>query len=347
MYIFLNSLAMILAILSIHVPYWNTFLPWLGTWPSYYDRPLRFIMSFLSLMCGVIACWLWFSVDGVIMLVVIIVLNSLTILLQFPRVFVVLHNPEHRMPAGTHLSPEAMIFGYVNNDLAVAWPIDDMLVPRHLIHDQVGKQAVVVSYCAACRSALLFSSILNGQALHFEVAGVWRRNLLMRDSETRTLWQQATGEAIHGKLKGQQLKILPGKMMTWQAWQQQYPQTTLAVAPINTKKPFLPITFLTFLLQRIPQLYYAPGFTNLKHNAIKPHDTVVGIIIHQQSKAYSLKQLKKSLTITDTFADHIIKLHYDPKSDSVTAYDNGKEIPVDRQWWLGWKEFHPDTSVYS
>jgi hypothetical protein len=37
--------------------------------------------------------------------------------------------------------------------------------------------------------------------------GVGNGNALMRDEETRSVWQQSTGEAIFGPLKGQQLKL--------------------------------------------------------------------------------------------------------------------------------------------
>ena len=41
--------------------------------------------------------------------------------------------------------------------------------------------------------------------LHFYLAGINNQNFLMRDKETGTWWQQITGKAIYGPLKGASL----------------------------------------------------------------------------------------------------------------------------------------------
>jgi len=37
-----------------------------------------------------------------------------------------------------------------------------------------------------------------------------------------------------------------------------------------------------------------------------------------------------------------------PATGSVHAHslEIGEEIPVQRHWWFGWKEFHPDTEIW-
>ena len=43
--------------------------------------------------------------------------------------------------------------------------------------------------------------------------------MIFRDRETGTLWQQATGEAVAGPLKGATLQLLSGEILTWAGWE--------------------------------------------------------------------------------------------------------------------------------
>ena len=45
-----------------------------------------------------------------------------------------------------------------------------------------------------------------GRELHFRLAGINNQNFLMRDDETGTWWQQVSGKALSGPLKGQVLE---------------------------------------------------------------------------------------------------------------------------------------------
>ena len=49
---------------------------------------------------------------------------------------------------------------------------------------------------------------MNGRVLHFYLAGINNQNFLMRDKETGTWWQQITGKAIYGPLKGASLDLV-------------------------------------------------------------------------------------------------------------------------------------------
>jgi len=49
----------------------------------------------------------------------------------------------------------------------------------------------------------------------------------MIDSPTGSLWSHLLGEAMQGELKGKQLEAIPSDMITWQAWRQAHPKTTV------------------------------------------------------------------------------------------------------------------------
>jgi len=49
----------------------------------------------------------------------------------------------------------------------------------------------------------------------------------MMDQETGSLWSHILGQAMRGDLEGTELEIIPAEMVTWEAWQEQHPQTTV------------------------------------------------------------------------------------------------------------------------
>ena len=87
---------------------------------------------------------------------------------------------------------------------AVAYPVRQ-LAYHHLVADAVGGTPVVATYCTLCHTGLVWQRTLDGRVLTFRLYGINNQNMLMRDEETGSWWQQATGEAIQGPLKGRRL----------------------------------------------------------------------------------------------------------------------------------------------
>ncbi len=56
---------------------------------------------------------------------------------------------------------------------------------------------------------------------------LWNRSLVMYDVETNTYWSHIRGEAMQGELKGTKLEMLPSEMLTWEAWRDKHPETTV------------------------------------------------------------------------------------------------------------------------
>jgi Protein of unknown function (DUF3179) len=59
---------------------------------------------------------------------------------------------------------------------------------------------------------------VNGRVLHFYLAGINNQNFIMRDKETGSWWQQITGRAIYGPLKGSSLELVPSDELTFGQW---------------------------------------------------------------------------------------------------------------------------------
>jgi len=62
---------------------------------------------------------------------------------------------------------------------------------------------------------------VDGRVLTFRLVGINNQNFVMQDAETGTWWQQVSGEAILGPLKGKRLTLLPFDQLTFRSWREE------------------------------------------------------------------------------------------------------------------------------
>jgi hypothetical protein len=169
--------------------------------------------------------------------------------------------------------------------------------------------------------------------------------MVMMDRETGTLWQQGTGEAIYGKLKGRQLEILCYQQTTLSDWLKQYPNSLIAKESSEVKDGLFSKERLMNMM-KITEKLVAPGKTNLAGLPLR--ETIFGIAINNFSKAYPVTELKKRNHFTDKIGDTDITISYNSKTNffNATVIATGKIIPAQSHWWYGWKEFHPNTEIW-
>lgn len=69
---------------------------------------------------------------------------------------------------------------------------------------------------------------IDDQVLTFRVSGkLWMRSLIMSDVETGTEWSHLLGRGMKGRLEGKELVPIIADMVTWAAWREDYPKTTV------------------------------------------------------------------------------------------------------------------------
>ena len=243
-------------------------------------------------------------------------------------------------------SPATQVLSLVVEGVPVAYPIEEIVMPRHIVHDTIKGRAILISYCALCRSALAFKAEIDGRELYFKVAGVWRRNMIMIDTQTRSVWQQATGDCIFGKYKGRQLTLLPAENTIWKSWQKKHPESEVASGFEEARKGLLPREKMLAGLKFATSRVMLPGLTDL--NGLPKRETVFGVVVNGQSKAYPQSRLTDGQTIADRVGGNWIDLSYDGEAESLLAVSReaGETVPVEKHWWLGWKEFHPETEIW-
>jgi hypothetical protein len=307
----------------------------------------RIIFTFISVFFGITAILLNQSSNVVYWLLGLSSFILLTaFLFDFKYIFPEIIQVEKKQGLDIEIFDNKEIIGVDLGSQAIAYPLD-VVMTRHIVNDKIGEQKIVICYCALCRSGLAFSSQVDNYLLYFRVSGVWRRNMIMEDMQTRSIWQQATGECIYGTLKGHKLVLLSGEKSIWSSWLKKHPQTTYAYRCVEARKGYLSISSMMKGLEKTTTRIIPPGFSDISE--LPSRETVFGINYNGLSKAYPRTELKGKTVILDSFGDKNVELHYDENADCLSAKDRNtnKKIIVEKHWWLGWKEFHPETMIWN
>ena len=208
----------------------------------------------------------------------------------------------------------------------------------------------------------------------------------MRDEETGSWWQQVTGQAILGPLKGKQLKGVLHDELTYATWKAEEPAgRVLRPDPaIVAKGDYAPADWE----QRINRM---PVATRLQDSTLPSRELVVGVKLYGVARAYPMSLLKQQNPIIDELGNRpfVIVLSEDGKSvrafetmlegqrtefylkpatsplrlidtstlsewdftgTAVSGPSAGKQLQkvyVLLDYWFDWKTYNPQTTVYS
>lgn len=166
---------------------------------------------------------------------------------------------------------------------------------------------------------------MDGRVLHFHLAGINNQNFIMRDEETGTWWQQVSGKALHGPLKGRQLKGVFHDEISFALWKREQPQGRVLkpnerIAAANQYEAAdweahvgrMRVVEGTDLDQRLP-----------------PRTLVMGIALAGKSIAYPLAALQKQSPIIDMVGSAPIVIVLGGDKRSVRAFErtvDGKRL---------------------
>ena len=208
----------------------------------------------------------------------------------------------------------------------------------------------------------------------------------MRDEETGSWWQQVTGEAIYGPLKGQKLRPFFHDELTFALWKQEKPQGRVLRPDESLARAgkYAPANWE----ERMKKVPVSTSVT--LDQALEPRALVIGVAINNAARAYPFDALLKQSPIVDEIdgVPIVIVLGDDKKSvrafesridgrklellqkpnvsplrlvDAETASDwdfsgtavsgpsTGKQlkkIPLLNDYWFDWKTYHPKTTLY-
>jgi len=228
----------------------------------------------------------------------------------------------------------------------------------------------------------VWQSVVNGQTLTFHLAGINNQNFIMRDDETGSWWQQISGKAIQGPLKGQQLTNVSMDEVSFGVWKKENPSGRVLRPDGNPEH--LESADWESQVGRMRVTTAAAVDSRLDARAL-----VVGTIVGDQAKAYPFDALEKQSPILDILGDQNIVILLAGDEKSVRAFSReidgrtleffvkpetneivdaetgstwdfsgqavngplqGKQLSkifTIKDYWFDWKTYHPDTQLYS
>jgi len=233
----------------------------------------------------------------------------------------------------------------------------------------------------------VWESEVDGKKLTFHLAGINNQNFIMRDDETGTWWQQVSGEAIHGPLKGRKLTPVYNDELTFALWKRENRQGRILKPDERVKQKYEAADWEE---QYAKFRVVTPVDPNDK---LSPRTLIAGLVVNGRAAAYPLPALEKQRLILDSIGAGLtplfIVLGDDKKSvrafertvdgrtleffvkagdapiqltdaETATTWDftgkavSGplagkqlKKIMALKDYWFDWKIYHPDTKVYT
>jgi hypothetical protein len=185
-----------------------------------------------------------------------------------------------------------------------------------------------VTWCGVCNTGLVFRAVVKGRTLHFQYDRMVGANEVQKDLETGTSWQQATGEAIDGPLKGTRLTLFPVARTTWAEWRRRFPKT-LVLKPLAGYAELMPSRS-----KRIKDITRvgpegAPNGALALDKRLPARETVAGLEVDRESVAYPFSELRVARVVNDRVGGVPVVIVHQPSSDTTTAFDaraNGKAL---------------------
>jgi len=221
----------------------------------------------------------------------------------------------------------------------------------------------------------------NGRTLHFYLAGINNQNFLMRDKETGSWWQQITGKAIYGPMKGASLELVPSDELTFGEWKSEVSGGHV-LAPVKKDAK-------EYDSKWEPEVAKLPVVISFPGTELKSRDVVVGLELGAAARAYPWATLLKQSPVVDRVQGTPLLIAVGPDGKSFRAFvsrvdgkeaefflQSGKEwalldnatasqwnfqgcatsgpssgkcldrVPALKDYWFDWRNYHPGTTIY-
>ncbi len=209
---------------------------------------------------------------------------------------------------------------------------------------------------------------MDGRTLHFHLNGINNQNFIMRDEETGSWWQQVTGEAIFGPLKGRKLKPVAMDELSFALWKREHPSgRVLRPDPTVTEYES---KHWEASIAKLPLAIHA------RSTRLPDREIVIGVSLDGQDKAYPMTSVLAQWPVLDTVGKTKIVLLAAGDGRSIRAFERGdvelfrngnkvfdatgtewdfngrsskgtqlRPVPILKDYWFDWENYHPNTLV--
>jgi hypothetical protein len=152
-----------------------------------------------------------------------------------------------------------------------------------------------------------------GRRLTFHLAGINNQNFLMRDEETGSYWQQISGVAISGPLKGSQLTLVLSDELTFGTWKAEEPAGTV-LKPASKYASEYEAKDWDVRMKREPAVIQFP------EHGMQSRDLVLGIQTVDASRAFLYDRVIKEKLVMGYVGAQPVLIAVGPDGQSVRAF---------------------------
>jgi len=154
---------------------------------------------------------------------------------------------------------------------------------------------------------------VDGQRLTFHLSGINNQNFIMRDEETGTYWQQISGLAISGPLKGRQLTLIPSDELTFATWKSEQ--------PLGTVLNDIPKYASGYARQDWDvRMLRAPTVIQFAEHGMKARDLMLGIKAFGASRGFLMERVLKEKLVKDHVGAEPVLLVVGEDNQSVRVF---------------------------
>lgn len=306
--------------------------------------------------------------------VLLLLLSCLCISVVYPKIVIGTDSTKHSVPLNEIISggpPRDGIPSIDNpkfisvkeadkwlsdNEPGIAFSINNInrfypyqiIIWHEIVNDTVEGEHILITYCPLCLTGFIFDPLVKGKRVEFGTSGkLWKSNLVMYDRKTNSLWSQVLGEAIVGEMTGTKLKLFSSDQVQYGNWKRLFPNGQVLSRDTSISRFYGTNPYGDyFSVTSISLSLVNPTDTRLLNNTF-----VLGIVINNKAKAYSVEAVKMRGIVEDTFENTDIVLRYDKKLDVVRMFKklpDGKEERINpfSAFWFSWSVVHPKTELY-
>jgi hypothetical protein len=227
--------------------------------------------------------------------------------------------------------------------------------------------------------------MIDGRTLDIRLFGINNQNFIMRDDETGSWWQQVSGEAIQGPLKGRRLRGVYHDEVSFRIWKSEHPGGRVLKPVPGKADDYAPANWERRMKKVETVTPRAPG------DPLEPRAVIVGVTLNGRSKAYPFPLLRKQSPVQDILGGVPIVLVVGDDGKSIRVFDRrldggvveilaragvrprrlfdagtGSEwdfagravsgplagrvlarVRALKEYWFDWRTYQPSTAVYT
>ncbi len=215
-----------------------------------------------------------------------------------------------------------------------------ILVWHEVVNDTIDDEAVVVTFCPLCASAIVFDANVDGKKETFGVSGkLYESNLLMYDHDTESLWSQIKGEAVVGKRTGTKLTRLPFQVIAFGDVRKRFPLAEVLSTDTGFSRDY---TFYPYGDYNENENIYFP--ISIKDTRLPLKEPMFIVDVLGSSIAFKHLDLKEGVIARIPVGTEEITAEL-KDGDIIARRADGSVIPGYYALWFSWAIHHQEDGV--